>query len=331
VEWLLRHGKQDHWLNQMNEEWAKNEKERNHRIETIQQLVRKDREKTPPQWYVNGQGQTMVVIPGPVVFLMGSPSTEPGRTGGAAGNSEQRHRNRIGRSFAISAREVTVEQFLRFRKNHVYNKQYSRTSVSPMNQVNWYDAAAYCDWLSKQEGIPKDQWCYLPNDKGEYAEGMKLAPDYLKRTGYRLPSEAEWEYACRAKAVTSRYYGETEELLGKYAWYTKNSLDRGMLPGVRESRGSQGGMKPNDFGLFDMLGNALEWCQESYVPRPENRGEISEDVEDNRPVTDKLSRALRGCSFLDPALLARSALRLHYVPPYRLDYLGFRPARTFMP
>ena len=73
----------------------------------------------------------------------------------------------------------------------------------------------------------------LPAERhGEYAEGMKLAPDYLERTGYRLPSEAEWEYACRAGAVTSRYYGETEELLGKYAWYTKNSQDRGCCRGA---------------------------------------------------------------------------------------------------
>jgi formylglycine-generating enzyme required for sulfatase activity len=331
AEWLLRRWQIDQRLKEMNENWAKDQPQRELRAQQIKQGLARRQEEATPQWYVNGQGQTMVVIPGPVVFLMGSPSTEPGRTGGAAGNSEQRHGKRIGRSFAISAREVTVEQFLRFRKNHVYNKQYSLTSDSPMNQVSWYDAAAYCDWLSKQEGIPKDQWCYLPNDEGEYAEGMKLAPDYLKRTGYRLPSEAEWEYACRAKAVTSRYYGETEELLGKYAWYTKYSLDRGMLPGVRKSRGGQGGMKPNDFGLFDMLGNAVEWCQESYVFPPENRGEISEDVEDNRPVTDKLGRALRGCSFLDPALLARSALRLRFVPQYHIDYLGFRPARTLLP
>ena len=153
----------------------------------------------------------MVVIPGPVEFLMGSPSTEADRWEGPEGNWEQQHRKRIGHSFAIAAREVTVEQFLRFRKDHEYSKQHAPTPDCPVNIVTWYDAAAYCNWLSKQEGIRERQWCYLPNDKDEYAEGMKLAPDYLKRTGYRLPSEAEWEYASRARAVTSRYYGETEE------------------------------------------------------------------------------------------------------------------------
>jgi hypothetical protein len=73
VEWLLRQWKQEAWLKQMKEAWAKNEKERNQRIETIQQLVKKDKAKAPPQWYVNSQGQTMVVIAGPVEFLMGSP------------------------------------------------------------------------------------------------------------------------------------------------------------------------------------------------------------------------------------------------------------------
>ena len=200
-----------------------------------------------------------------------------------------------------------------------------------MNDVAWYDAAAYCNWLSEQEGIDKKEWCYLPNKDGEYAEGMKLAPDYLHRTGYRLPSEAEWEYACRAGSVTSRYYGETEELLGKYAWYTKNSQDRGMLPGEVGKLGVPGDcLKPNDFGLFDMLGNALEWCQESmayYSPGP--GGKAAEDIEDKRDIKDKLSRVLRGGSFLNHAMYVRSAYRNWHVPTNRDDDVGFRPARTF--
>ena len=84
---------------------------------------------------------------------------------------------------------------------------------------------------------------------------MKLTANYLSRSGYRLPTEAEMEYATRAGAVTTRYYGETEELLPKYAWYNKNSQDRTW---------PVGSMKPNDLGLFDVQGNVFTWCQERY-------------------------------------------------------------------
>src|SRR5208282_774010 len=146
-----------------------------------------------------------------------------------------------------------------------------------MTAVDWYAASAYCNWLSEREGIPEDQWCYLKNTQGAYAEGMKLAPDYLSRGGYRLPTEAEMEYACRAGAVTSRYYGETEELLANYAWYQKNSTERTWPVGL---------LKPNDLGLFDMHGNVWTWCQERFkgnyaVPR---EGEVLEDNEDGLPV-----------------------------------------------
>jgi formylglycine-generating enzyme required for sulfatase activity len=181
--------------------------------------------------------------------------------------------------------------------------------------------------LSKQEGIPEKQWCYLPNDKEEYAGRMKLAPDYLKRKGYRLPSEAEWECACRAGAVTSRYYGESEELLGKYAWYTKNSLDRGMLPGLPGRLGVRGNcLKPNDFGLFDMLGNAWEWCQDSFeYYKP------GEDREDRKEISDKRGRVYRGGSLLNSPWFIRCATRFGYAPTGRPIYVGFRPARTFTP
>ena len=102
--------------------------------------------------------------------------------------------------------------------------------------------------------MPKDQWCYLPNEAGAYDEGMTIPADVLQRTGYRLPTEAEWEYACRAGAVTSRYYGHSIDLLGAYAWYQANS---------KEHAWPCGSLLPNDLGLFDMLGNVYEWCQDS--------------------------------------------------------------------
>jgi formylglycine-generating enzyme required for sulfatase activity len=278
----------------------------------------------------------MVVIPGPVEFLMGSPPTEVGREGGPEGKVEKQHRRRIGRSFAIANKEVTLAQFCKFYKDFFhedygeYGKQHSPTPACPVNAVSWYQAAAYCNWLSRQEGIADDQWCYLANAKGEYAEGMKPAPGYLRRTGYRLPSEAEWEYACRAGAVTSRYYGETEELLGRYAWYSKNSQERGMLPGAPGSLGVRGEMlKPNDFGLFDLLGNAVEWCQDSYGTYPsEEDGRASEDVEYEGEISDRLSRPLRGGSFNNHALKVRCANRNRNLPSVRDNLVGFRPART---
>ena len=84
---------------------------------------------------------------------------------------------------------------------------------------------------------------------------MRIKADALKLPGYRLPTEAEWEYACRAGAVTSRYYGLSVDLLGRYAWYLKNAQQRAW---------PCGSLQPNDLGLFDMLGNVLEWCQEDY-------------------------------------------------------------------
>jgi hypothetical protein len=158
----------------------------------------------PRQWYVNRHGHTFVLVP-PGEFE--TDDAGPGR----------RLKVRVERRFALAAREVTVAEFLRFRKGHKHHKEYARTEDCPVDMVSWYDAAAYCNWLSKEEGIDKEQWCYLPNEKGEYAEGMTVKANALSVSGYRLPAEAEWELACRAGSVTNWSMGEAEDLLGKYA------------------------------------------------------------------------------------------------------------------
>jgi formylglycine-generating enzyme required for sulfatase activity len=316
AEWLLRRWKQEGWLKQVNEAWARDKEQREKRLEGIRQLLRKGKGKTPPQWYVNGQGQTMVVIPEPVEFLMGSPSTEAGRL-----PVESQHRRRIGRTFALAAKPVTKEQFLRFlpKFGHDQMRRYPDPAC-PIGGVVWYEAAAYCNWLSQQEGIPEDQWCYKTNARGQV---VKLRENYLSLTGYRLPTEAEMESACRAGAVTSRYYGESEELLARYGWYFQNSKERTWPVGSK---------KPNDLGLFDMHGNVYTWCQESYkdYPAPKDGGAV-EDKEDDLSINSQTGRVLRGGSFYYPASLVRSAIRFRYVPTNRLDFVGFRPARTFTP
>jgi formylglycine-generating enzyme required for sulfatase activity len=317
-EWLLRRWKQEAWLSQVNEAWAQDKEQREKRLEGIGKVLAKEKEKTPPQWYVNTQGQTFAVIPGPVAFTMGSPLTEKGRAG-----SETQHQKRIGRTFALATTAVTKEQFLRFEPKLAeivcgsagqWMMRYPEPTC-PIGGFEWYEAAKYCNWLSKEEGIPEDQWCY--EIKGN---AVTLKAKYLSLSGYRLPTEAEMEYATRAGALTSRYYGETDELLPKHAWYFKNSQARTW---------PVGSLKPNDLGLFDAQGNVFTWCQERYKEYPAGKGDGAvEDQEDESVVTGTDSRVVRGGCFYDPASHVRSAYRDLTVPTDRDLMLGFRLART---
>ena len=106
----------------------------------------------------------------------------------------------------------------------------------------------YCNWLSEQEEIPKNQWCYEPNERGRVRRGDEDPGRRPEASGYRLPTEAEWEYACRAGTMTSRYYGLSTDLLKRYAWYR---------PIAKIDAWPCGSLQPNDLGLFDMLGNVF--------------------------------------------------------------------------
>ena len=261
------------------------------------------------QWFLNKQGHTMVVIPAPGEFSMGE--------------GDERHRVSIERTFALASKEVTVEQFARFRKRHPYNKWYARTGDCPAIQVLWYDAVAFCNWLSEQEGISADQWCYRPNKDGHYADGMTTAPEYWKLTGYRLPTEAEWDFACRAGTETEYSFGVGVELLGKYAWYDGSSL------GTSHPVGSR---RPNDLGFFDLHGNAWEWCQDVYRPFPKPADPKATLLRDTNPVvSNKIDRVLRGGSFNNQPSLTRSANRNNFAPATQDDAVGVRPARTIAP
>ena len=182
--------------------------------------------------------------------------------------------------------------------------------------VSWYGAAAYCNWLSEQEGLPKGQWCYLPNRDGAYDAGMSIPADVLKRTGYRLPTEAEWEYACRSGTITSRYYGVSTDLLGKYAWYQANS---------REHAWPGGSLIPNESGLFDMLGNVFEWVQDRYGRHINTTDDIN--MQDSIDTIDP--RLLRGGAFSYRPAYVRSADRNGLAPSLRSTDIGFRPSRTY--
>ena len=299
-------------------EWTLRRWKLKDKLTAIDVELKKLKDRGNHSWYVNSEGQTFVVIEGPVEFSMGSPHSEPDRR-----DSENLHRKRINRRFAVATKEVTVEQYQRFLKENpkiarLEIDRYSPEPTGPMNGMTWYEAAAYCNWLSQQEGLAT---CYEPNDEGEYAEGMKIVPDALEQPGYRLPTEAEWEYACRAGAVTSRYYGRSVELLGKYAWYSQNSQDRAWPCGQ---------LLPNELGLFDMLGNVYEWCHEQYYPNPEGEGNTTtDDIKILLSIKEQNPRFLRGGAFFLQPASVRSANRGWKKPSDRDVGYGIRLARTY--
>ena len=324
AEWLLREWKDDDWLRSAVSDWKKDprQKAKFERItsEYSEFVLRGPADERPaPQWFVGNYGHTMIAIPGGIRFQMGSPPTEQGRL-----KSEEFKKKKIGRSFALSSKLTTVAQFDLFDQGaHSKdlpgefggNPALGGHQEKPVVRATWFQVAKYCNWLSAREGIDKTQWCYEIDGKGDVI-GMK--PNYLDLTGYRLPTEAEVEYANRATTTTCRHYGETEELLGEYAWYEKNSDEITRPVGTR---------KPNDFGLFDMQGNAFTWCQD-LLPDPAAKYN-EDDVSIAEPtIGTSNKRILRGGAFYFMAISLRAARQHHDVPTMQGLYYGFRVAKT---
>jgi serine/threonine protein kinase/formylglycine-generating enzyme required for sulfatase activity len=273
--------------------------------------------KPDRRWCVNSQRQTLAVIDGPVEFLMGSPPAEPHHLA-----NEALHRRIIPRRYAIATKEVNNEQYRQFLKenpqiNEANSAEFSPDGRGPASKPSWYNAAAYCNWLSDKEKLPR---CYEPDEHGNYAERMRIPSDARTRPGYRLPTEAEWEFACRAGALSSRYYGTSRTLLEHYAWYNLTSDGRAWRCGT---------LLPNDLGLFDMLGNLYEWCEEplsDYRPGPD--GTVIDRVSTETILSQNTFHILRGGGFVDVPGHVRSAQRIWNLPHNQLGAYGFRIART---
>jgi formylglycine-generating enzyme required for sulfatase activity len=187
----------------------------------------------------------------------------------------------------------------------------------PIGRISWYEAAAYCNWLSREEGLPEVQWCYE-------IEGnrTRIPKDHLLRTGYRLPTESEMEYVTRAGAITARHYGESDQLLPEYAWYFANSREQTWPVGTR---------KPNDLGLFDVHGNLFTWCDDVYEEYSGAQGELPIDDRIVEGVVEGTrDRVLRGGSFTNRSADLRFAYRDNLQPSNRIDDIGFRIARTLL-
>ncbi len=265
-------------------------------------------------WYVDRSGQTFSITSGGE-FLMGAPNIENGRND----ILEEPHFRTIPHRFAIATHEVTAGQFRKFLE--AKNQRGSdEPSDMPQGYVTWYQAAEYCNWLSEWNEIPPEEWCYGPNARGLYESGMEIKPNHFERNGYRLPTEAEWEFACRAGTTTSRFFGQSDRLMPKYAWFLNNS---------RNELHRVGQLKPNPLGLFDIQGNVCEWVEDMYrfntfleTPSQRTRRENLPFADDN------MMRQHRGGAHYYWSDGIRSAHRRENHPTISHLYLGFRPART---
>ena len=258
-------------------------------------------------------------------FRMGSPSYEQDR-----GSSETQYFMKIPRSYALAATETTQTQFQRFLdspRGHAaykdrpfrFSKEYAPSESGPQISTRWFDAARYCQWLSEQEGLPEDEWCF-PGIWEMSEDTFTLPKDVLSRKGYRLPTEAEWEYACRAGAESPYFFGNDSSLLSQYAWFDGNSDGQGH---------PVASLKPNDFGFFDMCGSVNEWCLNESAPyktpvddafREDDKIDLTIDVSE--------ARAARGGYFRSPPAELRSADRTGSTPNFHRFSIGFRVART---
>jgi formylglycine-generating enzyme required for sulfatase activity len=154
----------------------------------------------------------------------------------------------ISRSFAVATKETSVSQYLEFRKEQKYLKEVSPEESCPI-YVSFFEAMAYCRWLSEKEGVAEDQMCYPP--VAEILQGKLPREGYLERTGYRLTTSAEWEAVCRSGGLDEASCDLPRDLLGEYAWYQDNAGNHTWPVGTA---------RPNELGCFDLLGNLQEWC-----------------------------------------------------------------------
>jgi formylglycine-generating enzyme required for sulfatase activity len=214
-------------------------------------------------------------------------------------------------SFLMDRHEVTQAEYEKLGQIEAFaNPSHFKGPDLPVEQVTWPQAARFCNARSRLEGL---QPCYN-EDTG--------ACDF-QATGYRLPTEAEWEYACRAGTTGDYSFGDDARKLGDYAWFAGNS-SRKTHPVGRK--------KPNPWGLFDMHGNVAEWCNDIHDPSYYGASSAANP----RGPADGKEYVLRGGSWKSAAEALRSAYRLGESPGFSdaclaRDAIGFRCVRKAPP
>jgi formylglycine-generating enzyme required for sulfatase activity len=248
----------------------------------------------PPKEIKNGIGIKMVLVPRGE-FDMGS----PGSDGYAQADEKPKHHVQITRPFYLGICEVTQGQY---RSITGENPSHFRGSDDlPVESVSWMAAISFCNRLSQREGL-----------KPYYALGTEAQSG---GSGYRLPTEAEWEYACRAGSASLYGFGDTATRLGEFAWFGKNSDNKTHPVGHKLA---------NAWGLYDMRGNVGEWCWDWYNARYYGQSPGAD------PLGPSLgeARVWRGLGCHASLEGCRVAHRSRRVLEAKHDYIGFRVARA---
>jgi formylglycine-generating enzyme required for sulfatase activity len=239
---------------------------------------------------INSIGMKLVLIP-KGSFMMGSPHEKAPWLGSWMYSDEEQLQVTISKDYYLGVAEVTQGQYEKVMGNNPSRFQGGRIKGNslnhPVEQVSWKDAVQFCRNLS---GLPEE-----------------------KKAGrvYRLPTEAEWEYACRAESETAFSFGDSKHSLGDFAWSLHNSGGKTHPVGEKN---------PNAWGLYDMHGNVWEWCSDWYGDYP--KGAVTDPVGPGKG----LFRVLRGGSWVNKAASCRSADRFGSYPSDRDCFSGFRVA-----
>jgi len=251
--------------------------------------------------FANAISMEFVLVP-PGQFLMGSPESEQGRYD----DEGPRHEVTISNGFYLARTAVTNRHYRLFRPAHhtpAFRGEPLDGDEQPVANVSWDDAQAFCAWLGGREGV-----------------------------AVRLPTEVEWEYACRAGTTASRYWGEDEAVTGNYANVADLTLKK-KWPGWSNpvmqtddgyvAASPVASFEPNRFGLYDMIGNVWEWCQDG-------KRSYSQDAVVDPRGPDSGNRSFRGGSWTGGSRNCRAAFRNFGAPSgIREQYLlGFRVAVT---
>ncbi len=209
---------------------------------------------------------------------------------------------------SISGEDPNKERWESLAKSIRRNQKSREVAADPdqpVTGITWHDVAQYCNGLSRAAKLPNDQDVYNIS-AGRHSWTARPVQQALERTGYRMPTATEWEYASRAGSTTRYFFGSDDKLFPAYGWSVNNSSDQ-LMP--------VGRLKPNDVGLFDVQGNAMEWCHNVFDP--------AESDMSNFP------REIRGQNCAEEAGYIRISYRTKNLRDWFNDRLGFRVARTY--